>query len=69
MSTHIDSGWRCTVGHFDKAGNIAPPCIQCSSCGEHIRPEDMGNECPGPMTAERREREFLATGILIEQHE
>lgn len=61
--THVETECRCSVGHLGE-----PPCIQCRECREWIRPRDMRNECPGPMTKERMEREFLAMGILLEGH-
>ena len=44
---HEDSGLRCLVAHGDGQGNQQPPCTKCTRCGEWIRPEAMGQECPG----------------------
>lgn len=49
---HEDSGGRCCAGHVGWYGACRPPCIQCKRCGEWIRPEAMGQECPGKQPIE-----------------
>jgi hypothetical protein len=40
---HIDSGFRCLVGHGDGYGQ----CLECSVCKKWIRPQDWNKECLG----------------------
>ena len=46
MAVHVDSGITCCVAHF-RNGMSEGQCIQCKTCGEYVRPENMGEECPG----------------------
>ncbi len=44
---HCDSGERCLVAHYDYTKKLSPPCIRCALCHQYIRPERMGDQCPG----------------------
>ncbi len=49
MGTHKETVFRCAVCHYHGKGADAvpaPQCIKCKHCGEWIRPEDMGEQCP-----------------------
>jgi hypothetical protein len=43
--SHRDAGLRCLVAHFNIKRELLPACIICKHCGQHIRPEDMSDEC------------------------
>ena len=44
---HVPSGWACCVAHYGPGMVLLPACHKCASCGEFIRPENMGEDCPG----------------------
>lgn len=44
---HKLSNTSCFVAHFDGDGNSLPPCVQCSTCLQWLRPEQYKEECGG----------------------
>jgi hypothetical protein len=46
FKTHIDSGERCCVFHFEDLLNKGA-CIKCGNCGMWIRPYQLNKECKG----------------------
>ncbi len=44
--THEPSGLECCVGHMTGDWQPLPACQVCKHCGQFIRPERMGEECP-----------------------
>ena len=39
--------YTCLVCHYNDDGTPAPPCHRCAHCAEWVRPEQLGQPCPG----------------------